>query len=147
MKSGVRSEKVIRVSNAVAAGQTAINCTPVDMAEAESVEFLVLWGAITAGGVQSVKAQQDTAVGMGSAADLLGSKQDVADTDDNLVTRMEIIKPEERFVRCVISRATQNSAIDGVIAILRYPRVEPVVQDATVQGTPEVMVSPIEGTA
>ena len=146
MKSGIRKDKIIRVKGAVAAGQTAINSDPVDMDEAESVEFVVLWGAITAAGVQSVKAQQDTVVGMGGAADLLGTSISVGAGDDGLVTRLEIIKPEERFVRCVVSRATQDSVVDGILAILRYPRVTPITQDATVQGA-ESHVSPIEGTA
>lgn len=147
MRSGIRKDKVIRVKNAQAAGQTTIDSDPVDMKDAESVEFLVVWGSITAGGAQSVKAQQGAVSNMSDAADLKDSAQTVADTDDNKITRLEIIRPQERYVRARVLRATQDSVVDAIIAILRYPRKEPIVQDATIQGTPEVLVSPDEGTA
>lgn len=147
MRSGIREDKVIRVSDAVAAGQTTIDSAVVDTAGAESVEFLVGWGAIVGGGVQSIKAQQGQVANLSDAADLAGTSQTVADTDDNKVSRMEIIRPQERYLRCRVLRGTANSSIDFILAIVRYPRVKPIVQDATVQGTPEVHVSPDEGTA
>lgn len=146
MRSGINNDKVIVVKAAVAAGQTAVNSDPVDMSGWESVEFIVVWGAITGSGVQSVKAQQDTVIGMGTAADLLGTSISVADDADGKATRLEIIRPEERFVRCVVSRATQDSVVSAIIAILRSGRKAPITQDATIQGS-EVHVSPIEGTA
>lgn len=147
MRSGINEDKVIRVSNAVAAGTSTVDSDPVDATGAESVEFLVCWGAIVSGGVQSVKAQQGQVANMSDAADLANTAQAVADTDDNKVTRMEVIRPQEKYLRARVLRATQNSAIDAIIAILRFPKVRPIVQDATVQGTPEVHVSPDEGTA
>lgn len=147
MKAGIRSDKVIRVKNAVAAGQTTVDSDTVDTAGFESVEFMVLWGAITAGGAQSAKLQQGKASNLSDAADLAGTAQTVADSDDNKVTRLELIRPQERYVRARVLRATQDSVLDGIIAILRGPRVEPITQDTTVQGTPECAIEPDEGTA
>jgi hypothetical protein len=147
MRSGINEDKVILAKAAQAAGQTAINSDVIDTAGAESVEFLVVWGAITAGGVQSVKLQQGKLSDLSDSADLAGSSQAVADTDDNKITRAEIIRPQERYVRAVVSRETQDSVVSAIIAILRFPRVRPITQHSTIQGTPEVHVSPDEGTA
>lgn len=85
---------------------------------------------------------------LSDAADLLGSAQTVADTDDNLVTSSEIFRPQERYLRVAILRATQNSVIDFVLAILYAKQgLTPITQHATIQGTPEVFASPAEGTA
>lgn len=147
MRSGIRNDKVILAKAAVAAGQTTVDSDPIDTAGAESVEFLVVWGAITGGGVQSVKLQQGAASDLSDAADLAGTSQTVADSDDSKITRAEIIRPQERYVRARVLRATQDSVVSAIIAILRYPRVHPITQHSTIQGTPEVHVSPDEGTA
>lgn len=140
--------KVIRHSNAVAAGTTTITPgTAVDRANFEGVVFDVLWGAIVAGGVQSVKVQQSDSPSSGFA-DLAGSNVAVADDDDNKITRVEIFKPTKRYLKAIVLRATQNSTVDGIVATLHTPRVsgEEIVADATLSGQ-EVHVSPAEGTA
>jgi hypothetical protein len=45
-----------------------------------------------------------------------------------------------------VKRGTANAVIDGVLALLYSPRVEPVATDATVKST-KLLVSPDEGTA
>lgn len=135
-----------RVKNAVAAGQTTINSSEVDMANYEGVIFVVGFGAITAGAATSIKAQQDTVTGMAGAADLEGTAQTVADDKDNKLFIMDIYRPRERFVRCVVSRATQDSVVDFILAIPYGAKVQPVTQGSTVAGQ-ECHVSPAEGTA
>ena len=148
---GLNEEKIIRVSNAVAAGTTAVNCTAVDMGEDggwESVEFVALFGTLTANQVTNLKAQQSSDNGSADAfADLAGTALTaLGDDDDNDMARLEIIRPRERYVRCVVGRGTANAVIDGVIAILRRPRVVPITQHSTVVRY-ESHVSPAEGTA
>jgi hypothetical protein len=142
----LKNVKITRISNAVAAGTTAVTPTHVDMQDYEGVQFIVLWGTITTAGVQSVKAQQGTISDDSDMADLLGSSVTVADSDDNKATVIDIWQPEERYVRPYISRATQNAVIDGVLAIQYRGRKAPITQPTSVQGNKQ-LASPIEGTA
>jgi len=143
-----RSSKFMRVANAAAAGQTAVTSSAVDTRGFRSCTFCVLFGAITASGVQSVKAQQSSDDGSAdSYADLLGTSISVADDDDNQIVLLQVKNPRERYLKCVVSRATQNSAVDGIIAILDDPITMPVTHDATTVVTHEFHNAPAEGTA
>lgn len=139
--------KLTVVSNAVVAGTTNINCTEIDMLGYEGVLFIVQFGAITAGAATTIKAQQDTATGMGSAADLEGTAVTVADDDDDQAAWIDLYKPRERFVRCVITRATQNSVVESAIAIQYKGKKAPITHDATTILGGETHISPAEGTA
>jgi hypothetical protein len=141
------SGKFTRVSNAVAAGTSDIESSSIDMLGFEAVTFIVLFGAITAGAVTSVKAQQGKLSNMTDAADLKGTGITVADDDDNQLVVLEIDHPQERYVRCVVDRGTQNAVVDGIIAIQTKPRVEPVTHDATTVVGSELHHAPAEGTA
>jgi len=127
-----------------AAAATAINGTAIDTAGYDGVLFVVQFGAIVVTAVTSIKAQQDTAVGMGSAADLAGSAQTVADTDDDKVFYIDIKRPLEQFVRLVVSRATANATCSAM-AYLYRSRSRPVAHGTGVAG--EKFASPVEGTA
>lgn len=137
--------KVTRVMNAVAAGQTAQNSSSVDRLGFETVVFVATFGAITAGAATSVKVQ--TSSDDSSFNDLLGSSVTVADDDDNKAVWVEIVRPRERYLRMTISRATQDSVIDGIIAIQGLPKVRPTTHDSTTVLGGESHVSPAEGTA
>jgi len=110
--------KATRVSNAVVAGTSDINCSGVDMKGFRSVCFVVALGTITGSAVTSVKAQQSSDDGSSDAyADLEGSSVTVADDDDNQLILLEVDCPLERYVRCVIDRGTQNAVVDSVVAL------------------------------
>jgi hypothetical protein len=65
-----------------AAGTSDITSDAVDTSGCEGVLFIVSFGGITAGAVTSIKVQQcDTSAG--SYADLTGTAQTVADTNDD----------------------------------------------------------------
>jgi len=139
--------KVVRVMNAVAAGTTPQNGSIIDMAGFEGVRFIAAFGALTATQVTSLKVQQGAAANLSDAADLAGSKAGpLGDGDGNGLLITEIFRPQERYVRCVVSRGTANAVIDGVIAELYGPRVLPVAKDATVIAQTK-LGSPAEGTA
>ena len=128
-----------------AAGTSDINGSSVDMQGFEGCLFVFQFGPIVAAGVQSIKIQQDIVTAMGAAADLLGTNQVVADDDDNTIFYIDIVRPRERFLRPVVTRATQNATV-AVTAYKYRAHDRPVTQpSATVQG--EIHVSPIEGTA
>lgn len=137
--------KFTRVSNAEAAATTDINSTGVDMVGYESVLFAVHFGTITAGAVTSVKAQQG-ADNSSDWEDLEGTAITVADDDDNGIVLLEIVKPQDRYVRCVVDRGTQNAVVDAITALQYNTRKQPVTQPASVVGH-EAHYSPDEGTA
>ena len=129
-----------------AAGTTDINGDVVDMANFEEVTFEVAFGAIVSGAVTSVKAQQGQQSDGSDMADLAGTGITVADTDDDKLVRLTIVKPQERYVRCVVDRGTQNAVVGSAAAIKSRPRKMPVTQHADVAGSEE-HVGPAEGTA
>jgi len=149
MLSLLKNSQIVRHSNAVTAGSSAITPSAgVDRSNAEVVTFLVPFGAITSGGVQSIEVHQSDDDGVADAySALLGSNVVVADDDDNKVAVVEIVKPTKRYLKCVVNRATQNSAIDGILAILTGLKNYPVTQGATVVAASESHASPAEGTA
>lgn len=140
--------KITRHSNAVAAGSS--NETPsngIDMQNFEGCLFGVMFGAIVSGAATSIEAHQSSDDGSSDAYTALkGSKVTVADTDDNKIAWLDIYKPQERYLKCIVNRATQNATIDGIIAIQYGPRKRPTSHDTTVLGG-ELHVSPDEGTA
>lgn len=136
--------KITKLNDATAAGVTTINSAVVDMGGFDGVVFLTNAGTIAATGTATVKAQQDTVVGMGAAADLLGTGQAFIDTDDNKSVALDVKRPNERFVRLVIARATANSDWGPIWALQYRARQVPVTQGLDKH---EKHVSPIEGTA
>jgi hypothetical protein len=127
------------------AATTDINGAVLDMSGFEGVLMVVTFGTITGSAVTSIKAQQDTAVGMGTAADLAGTAQTIADTDDEKVFYIDLFRPLERYVRLVVDRATQNAVVASAEYIQYGPREAPVTHATEVSG--ETHVSPAEGTA
>ena len=139
--------KITRVMNAVAAGTTDQNSTEVDMQNWDGVLFVAAFGTLTATQVTQIKAQQDVVTGMAGAADLLGTLVGpLADADGNKCLVLDVYRPQERFVRCVVDRGTANAVIDGVVAIQYRGRVSPATQAASVAFA-EKHSSPAEGTA
>jgi len=132
----------------VAAGVTTpLNGDAVDTAGWDGVRFMTGFGAIVSGGVQSCKVQQGEQANLSDAVDLAGSSRAVGDTDDNKVAVIEIVRPAERYLRCVTLRATQNATIDFQVAELFRTRDEPVTQDSSIVGATHVfLLTPAEGT-
>lgn len=127
------------------AATTDLTSEAVDTLGYDTVRFICGFGAITAGAVTSTKAQQSSDNDADTYADIAGTAQTVADTDDNKMVITEIVQPGERYLKHVVDRSTQNAVVDFLIVEL-IPRAVPVSQDTTVLAA-EVHVSPSEGTA
>jgi hypothetical protein len=127
------------------AGTTDINGATLDMQFYDGVLITVIFGAITAGAVTSIKAQQGAASDLSDVADLLGTGQTVADTDDDKVFQIDVKSPQERYVRVLIDRATQNAVVAGAIYQQYQSRSRPPTQGSNV--ALERFLSPAEGTA
>lgn len=140
--------KLVRVLNAVAAGTSTQTSSAVDCAGFEGVRFIVALGAVTATGVPAVKASQSATSG-GSYNDIAGSLGTAytSGTDDNKVWVLDIYRPTKRFVKCIVTRATANAVIDGIVAELYEPRNIPATDDATTVLGHKQLVSAAEGTA
>lgn len=141
--------KITRHSVAVAAGTTLITpSAAIDMQGFEGVLFVVATGTITGNAVTSIKAQQSDDDGVADGySDIEGSGVDIADDDDNQLFWIDVYKPLKRYVKCLVSRGTQNAVVDGIVAIQYEPRAAAVTHDATTVGGGVLLVSPAEGTA
>lgn len=113
-----------------AAGTSAINGSVIDTANAEGIMFLVRMGAIVSGAVTSLKVQQGDASNLSDAADIAGTSQTIGDTDDEEIFVVDIKKPTKRYVRLVVSRATQNATVASAEALVYGQRYNPVTQPA-----------------
>ena len=139
-----RGVKFTRVLDAVAAGTSDQNSSSVDMKSYDAVTFCVGFGTITASAVTSIKVQgsdDDSAW-----SDLAGTAVSVADSDDNKMVLAEINQPQQRYVRCVVDRGTQNAVIDFAVAMQSKANKAPVTQSSTVLGS-EFHQAPAAGTA
>lgn len=134
--------KIIKTFDEVTAGTSDSNGTTIDTAGAEGVIFVTVLG--TAAANNGVKVQQDSASGMGTAADLAGSKVLSDATETTIV--VEVVKPRERYVRPVAVRGT-STTIPAGIAILYGLRTVPSGNDDQTDVAAESHVSPAEGTA
>lgn len=128
-----------------AAGSTDISGTTLDMAGFESVMMVVTFGAITSGAVTSIKAQQGDASNLSDAADMEGTAQTIADTDDDKTFYIDLIKPTKRYVRLYVDRGTQNAVVASALYIQYDPKKLPISHGTGVSG--ETHAGPDEGTA
>lgn len=137
---------VIHNMNAVAAGTTNQTGAAVDTQGFDGVMFIADIGALTATQVTSLKAQDGLTSG-GAYNDIAGSNTSaMADGDSNKLLVVDIYKPQLRFLKPVVLRATANAVINCVIAILYKGLKGPVVNDATLSQI-RSLVSPADGTA
>lgn len=132
-------------TTAGAAGATAINGAVVDMQNFEQLTAIISFGAIVAGAVTSIKWQEGDAANLSDAADVAGTAQTIADTDDDKTFYINIVRPRKRYGRVVISRATQNATVGNLTYIQSNPKSVPVSHGTSVSG--EFWVSPAQGTA
>lgn len=127
-----------------AAGTSAITSSKMDLKGLEGALIIVAVGPVVAGAVTSFKLQHGDQSGGGDMADILGSNQAIADTDDNTLVYAEVRKPTKRYLQVVFSRATQNATV-AVVGIGYGSRDCPTAQPAGVVG--EVYAPPSSGTA
>jgi len=131
-----------------ASGTVDRNGAGLDMSNFETVFMLVNMGTIAGGAVTSIKAQQSDDDGVGDAySDLLATKIDIEDDDDNQIFAIEITRPQKKFVRVVVDKDGAN-ATDETATYLQYKKRTPGADiNVTDLVTFESHVSPIEGVA
>jgi hypothetical protein len=128
------------------AGTADITAAIIDMAYFDGLLIEVVVGEVTAGAVTSIKAQQGEDSALADAADLLGSGQAIADTDDDKTFYIDIFRPQDRYLRLYVDRGTQNAVIASATYYQYSGKANAPRGNASgVSG--EVHVSPAEGTA
>jgi hypothetical protein len=135
--------KIRKVAAGAVSAGTEVISSVVDMAGYEGVLFFCTIATANAGNY--LKVQQDTAVGMGSAADIAGSK--VVAAANASVVWIDIYKPTERYLTANIIRAGANTATGDIYAIQYEGKVKPELNLVTNTIIGELSISPDEGTA
>lgn len=131
-----------RSAGASAAGITEVNGAAVDMAGWGGGVFIVHIGAVVAGGVQSLSADQGSTSSPTDA--LKGSKVVIADNEDNNIFLLDIFRPTKQWLRPTINKATQNSTVEAILAIRYRGIAAPVTVDATLKNS-KLLITPAEG--
>lgn len=142
--------QIIRLHAPAAAAATDItDCSVIDTAGFDSCCVIVGFGAIVAGAATSVKLQQadDSGGSPDDFDDIAGTSITVADDQDNKLVYLDYHRPQKRYLKPIISRATQNSTVDLVIGVLYNGNSAPVTQGATVMAASETHMGASEGTA
>lgn len=130
-----------------ASGSADRNGATLDMQGYEGVMIIVKFATIATGAVTHIKAQQGAASNLSDAADLAGTRQNVADDDDNQVFIIDIVKPAERYVRLVVDKDATNATGESAVYVQYGAHKLPVSNNVTDAVTTELHVSPVEGTA
>lgn len=131
-----------------AAATSNLTSAAIDTAGLESATFICLVGTITSSGEVELKIQQSSDDGsLDSYADLEDSAVTVvgaANSDKLLI--VEIVRPQERYLKAIVTRDVGNSVIGGVIAIGNQVPKSPITDDDTVEEV-VTLISPDEGSA
>jgi hypothetical protein len=134
--------KIVKLSNAVAAGQTLVTSAILDTLGFDGVQFMVQLGAIVTGAETTVSIDAGDAANGSDHATLEGGLIEIADDQDNKVLLVEIFRPKQRYMTVFIERDTQNVTVDGIYAILYNPRKLPTEADASEMDGSTVLASP-----
>lgn len=140
---------------ATAVDGAAVDTGAVDTMNYDGVLLFFIKGAGTNANVLTAKVQQSSDNGSADAfADVAGTAQTITDVGGNKASKVlvwDLYKPQERYLRLEYQRTTQNSAIDGVFAILYRGHHKAADFDLTgagqIAGTPVVLNGPVAGTA
>lgn len=125
------------------ADNETINGTVLDMLNYESVVFFLVAGRGEVASV-TIKAQQDTVIGMGTAADLLGTSVAIATAvGSDSFGFLEVKRPTERYVRCVVGAPNITTPALITVVAVRYGKDRR--PETNTDG--ESHSSPAEGTA
>ena len=133
--------QITKIEPLAAAGTSALVSTVIDMQGWDGVIILGQISVANAGNYLSVA--QDIAVGMGTGADLLGSK--VICTASLQVIGIDIYRPRERYLQSTITRTASTAT--GVFYAIQYRGKKSPTTIARTGYAFERHVSPAEGTA
>lgn len=125
--------ETIRVANAAAAAQTDVEGASIDLAGKIGVRFIAALGDVTVSSALEFRAEfrDDPSDPWVPVEGEITHTATATDADNKLLI-LDVVRPEKRFVRCVLERGSANAAVDGIIADVYGPKYTPVEQGATV---------------
>jgi hypothetical protein len=116
------------VSGASAAGTAQVVGSTIDTQGFDSLTVFANIGAVTATGTATLKLMGGDAADGSDKAAIAGASVVATDADGNKKIAIEVHRPSQRYITAVIDRATANSVIVSVEAILFGASQEPVTQ-------------------
>lgn len=120
--------KIDQVLGYYAAAQNKVTSDILDMAGYEGVVFIAGLGTIIEAGTIDVYPEQNTVNSVSGMAELAGTAAYTVTAAAAALTKsciiVDVYKPQERYVQCNITPATQNAVILGIVAI-RYNGPKP----------------------
>lgn len=117
-----------RAAAPAAAGTTVVTSNWVDTRGFTDVSFTAIIGAIVSGGTVDLKLQYSND-GTNSAGDVAGSAMTGLNTQNQAYV-LGLRTPQSRWVRLHITRNTQNSTVDSILAALCGAAVAPTSEMA-----------------
>jgi len=117
----------------------------IDVSGFEGLAIIVKFAAIAASGTNTIKMEAGDASDLSDKADITGTLQSIAVTDDNEIRVIDIKKPTFKYWRLVVTKDATNACAESAVAILYGARVKPTTVASDVGG--ESFTSPVAGTA
>lgn len=126
--------RTVRVLNATAAGYADIAGATIDRQGANSVRYVVLFGAISASPIIRVLVLESDAANMSGASTVSGIVTIEDGSADNKLAILEHLRPTKRYLQLRVMEIGGTAAIDGAICELGGLRQAPSTADASVAG-------------
>ena len=111
--------KVLFGAGATAAGVGDVIGASVDMQAYDCVRFLAVLGDAAAGAVVGLKLQTGTLADNSDMADVAGAATAAFTADatsaDNKILSLDVVQPQKRYARCVLTRAASSVAVNALV--------------------------------
>ena len=123
------------VEAAAAAGTTTLTSDILDMSGYDGVMFIAHLGDVTLDSVvtlQGLTNNTNDTVTPTTVTAAVATVTATADSADNKLLIIDMVRPAERYVYCTLARAAANAVLNGITAIRYRARNHPTTQGASV---------------
>jgi hypothetical protein len=131
--------QVDQVLGYFAAGTTKRTSTILDMEGYDGVMFVAGLGTIIENGTLDVFVEQNTANSTSGMARLATTTAHTVTAANAALTQsaivVDVFRPQERYLQCNITPATQNAVILGIVAIRYKGRTKPTLNSSLLKST------------
>jgi len=134
----LKDYKITRVANSAVAATTDVTSSVLDMTGYDSVMFVAALGDVTVNSVLTLTVKENTANSTSSptptaitGAATAAYTATATDADNKLLV-VDVLRPAQRYVFCILSRTAANAVVDGIIAIQYNAKALPVTQSSDV---------------
>lgn len=132
----LQNVKIDQALGYYAAGQSKRTSDILDMSGYDGVVFVAGLGTIIEAGTVDVFVEQNTANSTSGMARLATTTAHTVTAANALLAKscivVDVYRPQERYVQCNITPATQNAVILGIVAIRYKGSVAPITQPSNV---------------